>query len=228
MKPELAAGPDRIANRAVGIVGLLEEALISAQERLGERMRPRRIEREQLALDLVEPGFKRSAEGGCGTPPNEPPRALPSLQPRSELGGEACRIRCERMPSQARLGLGIRGGELGKQRDQLLLRLAAQRFEALIQRSGSRILLPSHVARATAEQNASVEGPQGLKMECMSDDAMTDLAGGDAWHSSRVAVVLLLHSQAHLFANASQHADQRIDGEFFDLVIDHVGDPRPS
>ena len=130
-------------------------------------MRPRRIERYQLALDLIEPGFKRPAEDGCATPPKETPGALPSLQPRPEEGGEACRIRCERMPSQARLGLGICGGELGKQRDQRFLRLATQRFETLIQRNGSRILPLSQVALASAERVASVQGSKRLKMECM-------------------------------------------------------------
>ena len=58
----------------------------------------------------------------------------------------------------ALLDLGVRGGGLGEQRGQLFLRLAPQRFEALVQRRGSRNLLLSHVALALAEEAASVEG----------------------------------------------------------------------
>ena len=36
-----------------------------------------------------------------------------------------------------------------------------------------------------------------------------------------------LHGEIHVFADPRQHAYQRIDGEFFDLVIYYVGNARP-
>jgi hypothetical protein len=178
-KPKPAPRADRIADRAVGIVGLLEEALVAAQERLGEHVRPHGIEREELALDLVEPGLELTAEAGRRAPPKKTPGAFPALQPLAKLRGEPCRIGRERMSREALLDLGVRGRELREQRGEFFLRLAAQCFEAFVQRRGGRNLLLSHVALDFAEQGASVEGPQRLLSLEACDPAQRCLPAAD-------------------------------------------------
>jgi hypothetical protein len=64
-KPESAPGADGIADHAVGVVGLLEEAPVAAQKRLGKGVCPRRIEGEKLAFDLVEPGFELETDAAA-------------------------------------------------------------------------------------------------------------------------------------------------------------------
>jgi hypothetical protein len=54
-QPESATCANRVSNRCIRVVRLLEEALVTAHERFGKLVRTRRVERQKLALDLVKP-----------------------------------------------------------------------------------------------------------------------------------------------------------------------------
>jgi hypothetical protein len=144
-KPESAPGADGIADHAVGVVGLLEEASVAAQKRFGKGMGPRRIEGEKLAFDLVEPGFDLQTEAARGSPRQKAPGPLPALQPRAERLGERGRFGGERVTGEPLLDRWLGGGQFRKQRGQLLFREVSQRFQTPLGREVRGRFLCHHV-----------------------------------------------------------------------------------
>jgi hypothetical protein len=81
-------------------------------------MRARRIEREQLALDLIKPRFELSSERSRGAARTEARGALPNLQALTKLRGERRRIARDRMAGEAGLDFRVLRRELVEQRSR--------------------------------------------------------------------------------------------------------------
>ena len=64
----------------------------------------------------------------------------------------------------------------------------------------------------------------GVRATSLSSSTASHLTGGDSRPAGKTDATHCTR-QLRLFANAPQHAHQRINGEFLDLVVDHIGHP---